>query len=170
MPTMRSQGGAQANAVSGGGVQGKTATAYGPFASEGMPMQGEAGQQDNGLQIYGPFNSLVGGRPVAGEPAPGQGLKEKTFVKATAGQTAAGPIGGAMTAIGKALGAGQLIPGGAGKALTNFAYDPKAAQAGVLSAGNALRSVAQAAPKVALGAAGQAAQKVSGWLRSLFGK
>jgi hypothetical protein len=155
-PTIRSQAGAPGKAVSGGGVQGKTATAYLPQETSSVGYQGEAGQQSN-PNLINAISGNVSGKTYATEGQPRTSAQTRSGLANIAG------ILGAQTGTVRSIANAEPIGNAIRSAVSAVAKYNPAAMAN--QAGTAVANMVKSG-----GAVGQAAQKVSGWLRSLFGK
>lgn len=166
-PRSSVRSGATGTAVSGGPVTNTSAaTAYQP-TPEPTPMPVRGGASQPNAQVLGLLSGLFGTKAIASE-AP------KTMLS-TLGQQISGSIGKRLTNIGTAFHAPQLVPGGLGARMQSYGGAPSVTQSGGGSIKKAIRSVANAvrnnlrSGRARSGRAmGQAASKVSGFLRSLF--
>lgn len=154
--------GVAASAASGGPVANAgIATGYlPPEQSQPTQVQGQA-SQDNPT-VLGALSNLLGLKTFAGNGNP---------VISTLGQQIAGTAGKAISAVGNALKAPQIVPGGVGAAMQSYGGAPSVTQSG---GGSVSKAVQQAAAALRSYNPVQTFQsnvsKAASVLRSLFGR
>jgi hypothetical protein len=165
-PALRSQStGVAGKTTSGGALQGaQAATLYQP--PQGPQTDVLGAQAENRLPLAGgPGSASLAGKVIAtGGQGSTQSYSNPNPIVSGA-RSIAGALGEAGRTVGNALGIPQV---GFTSALRSFASNPQNTNALNSAANKVAQSVSSNIRSG--GAIGQAAQKVSGWLRSLFGK